>query len=296
MSNLTATVAAPPIAPTRGRRALGVRRFFRDPKAVFAVVILSTFTIAALFAPVVAPYGENEQNVARSLEAPSRDHLMGTDRLGRDVLSRMIYGARTSVTVGLIAVTLATLIGVPLGLVAGTAGGAVDNVLMRFVDAWIAFPTLILIMSIVAIMGGGIVSVMIAIGLGSFPVYARLIRGQSLSIKEREYVLGARALGASEPRIMARHILPNAIQPVIIQASLLVGVAVLAEASLSFLGIGVRPPAATWGIIMSEGFAVIRISPWPVVFPGLAIFLFVLATNFLGDRLRDTLDPRRRGR
>jgi peptide/nickel transport system permease protein len=296
MNKLTAVGSAPPIDRPRRRRTLGVRRFFSDPKAVFAVLVLGTFAIGALGAPILAPYGENDQDPSRSLQAPSLKHPMGTDRLGRDLLSRVIYGARTSVTVGLVAVSVATLIGVPLGLVAGTFGGAVDNVLMRFVDAWIAFPTLILIMSIVAIMGGGVVSVMIAIGLGSYPVYARLIRGQTLSIKEREFVLSARALGAGETRIMVRHILPNAVQPVIVQASLLVGVAVLAEASLSFLGIGVRPPAATWGIIMSEGFPLIRVSPWPVVFPGIAIFLFVLATNFLGDRLRDTLDPRRRGR
>ncbi len=279
----------------RRRRFGGLKHFFADPKAVIAVAILSMFALFAVGAPLIAPYGENDQDTTVSLHGPSLEHPLGTDRLGRDLLSRVIYGTRTSASVGFVAVGLASIIGLPIGLAAGGFGGWIDTVLMRFIDAWIALPALILIMSLVAIMGGGVLSVMIAIGLSSFPVYARLIRGQTLSLRQREFVIAARATGASELRIIASHILPNAIQPVIVQASLLVGVAVLAEASLSFLGIGVRPPAATWGIIMSEGFPSIRLSPWPVVFPGFAIFLFVMSTSFLGDRLRDILDPRLRG-
>ena len=253
------------------------------------------FVFVALGADFLTPYGEAEQSPRESLEFPSLAHPFGTDRLGRDLLTRIIYGTRVSMSVGLIAVGLATGVGVPIGLIAGYAGGWVDELLMRIVDAWIAFPTLIMLLAIVAILGPGVTNVMIAIGLTSFPVYARLVRGQTLTIKTREYVMAAESLGASNARLMFRHVLPNTIQPVIVQASLLVGAAVLAEAGLSFLGIGVQPPRATWGIIIQEGFQVIRINPLPAILPGIGIILFTLATNLLGDRLRDVLDPRLRG-
>jgi len=269
--------------------------FMKDPKASIATVILGGFIVLAVFAPLIAPFGENEQNPRESLQKPNSKHWLGTDRLGRDVLSRIIYGSRVSVRVGLIAVGIAAVIGVPLGLVAGFFGRWVDEVIMRFVDAWIAFPNLILLLGIVAILGPGTTNVMIAIGLNSFPIYARLIRGQTLSVKERDFVLAAKTLGASQIGIMAKHIFPNTIQPIIVQGSLAVGGAVLAEAGLSFLGIGVKPPTATWGIIIQEGFSVIRVNPWVSLTPGVAIVLFVLAVNLLGDRLRDVLDPRLRG-
>lgn len=272
-----------------------VRSFVREPKALVGVLIVGTFVVLAVFAPIVAPYGENEQEPINSLSTPTLDHPLGTDRLGRDILSRLIFGARTSVSVGLIAVSVAVFVGSPMGLAAGFFGKWVDEIIMRFVDAWIAFPNLILLLGIVAIIGPGVVNVMIAIGLGSFPVYARLIRGQTLSIKQQDYVLAARALGASNSRIIAQHILPNAIQPVIVQASLLVGYAVLAEAGLSFLGIGAKPPTATWGVIIAQGFPIIRINPLVALAPGICIILFVLGVNFIGDRLRDVLDPRLRG-
>ena len=269
--------------------------FFADAKAIIGGTILFVFVVVGVGAPAFAPYGENAQDISIGLENPSWDHPMGTDRFGRDILSRVIYGSRVSVSVGLIAVGIAALLGVPLGLIAGYAGGWLDDALMRFIDTWFAFPPLILILALVTILGPGVTNVMIALGLASFPIYARLIRGQTLSLKERDFVLAARSQGASAPRIMWFHILPNAIQPIIVQASLLVGVAVLAEAGLSFLGIGVQPPAATWGVIISEGFPVIRVNAWPTMFPGFCIVLFVLATNLLGDRLRDVLDPRLRG-
>jgi peptide/nickel transport system permease protein len=271
------------------------RRFFRDPKAVIGVVILTVFVFVAVTADFITPYGETQQSPRESLEFLSWDHLLGTDRLGRDLLTRIIYGTRVSVSVGLIAVGLAAGIGVPIGLIAGYFGGWADEILMRFVDAWIAFPQLILLLAIVAILGPGVVNVMVAIGLSSFPVYARLVRGQTLSVKTTDYMLAARALGASDLRLVLRHVLPNTIQPVIVQASLLVGAAVLAEAGLTFLGIGVNPPQATWGVIIQEGFQVIRINPLPAILPGIGIILFTLAANFLGDRLRDVLDPRLRG-
>lgn len=272
-----------------------VRRFYADPKAVIATVILGTFVLVAIFAPILALHPVNEQDSYRSLLGPSWEFPLGTDRLGRDLLTRMMYGTRISVSVGLIAVGIAAGIGVPLGLISGYFGRWFDEVAMRFVDAWIAFPSLILVIALVTIIGPGVVNVMIAIGLGSFPVYARLIRAQTLTVKERDFVLAARALGATDSRIMFVHILPNTIQPVIVQASLLVGSAILTEAGLSFLGIGISPPQPTWGVTIQEGFNWIRKSPWPAVMPGVAIILFTLSTNFIGDRLRDVLDPRLRG-
>lgn len=272
-----------------------VGKFLKEPKAAVATVILTGFILVAIFAPLLAPYGENEQNPQRSLQQPNSNHWLGTDRLGRDVLSRIIFGTRVSVRVGLIAVGIAAAIGVPLGLIAGFFGKWVDELIMRVVDAWIAFPNLILLLGIVAILGPGTTNVMIAIGLNSFTVYARLIRGQTLSVKELDFVMAARTLGASDGVIIRRHILPNTIQPIIVQGSLAVGGAVLAEAGLSFLGIGVKPPTATWGIIIQEGFAAIRTNAWVSFAPGVAIVLFVLAVNLLGDRLRDVLDPRLRG-
>ena len=298
MVQQTATAETPVLLarrPVEHGKWHAVTSFLRDPKAAVATALLGAFILIAIFAPWLAPYGENEQNPRASLQQPNADHWLGTDRLGRDVLSRIIYGTRVSVRVGLIAVGIAAAIGIPLGLVAGFFGRWVDEVIMRVVDAWIAFPNLILLLGIVAILGPGTTNVMIAIGLNSFTIYALLIRSQTLSIRERDYVLAARTLGATGTGIMAKHILPNAIQPIIVQGSLAVGAAVLAEAGLSFLGIGVKPPTATWGIIIQEGFSVIRTNPWVSISPGIAIVLFVLAVNLLGDRLRDVLDPRLRG-
>jgi len=298
MAHQTAASASAPLERSLGGRRntfRAVKTFFRDPKAVVAAVILTGFILLAIFAPVIAPYGENEQDPRASLVHPSAEHPLGTDRLGRDVLSRIIYGTRVSLRVGLIAVGIAAVIGVPLGLLAGFFGRWPDEIIMRFVDAWIAFPNVILLLGIVAVLGPGTTNVMIAIGLNTFPVYARLVRGQALSVKERDFVSAARSLGASNVEIMRRHILPNTIQPVIVQGSLAVGAAVLAEAGLSFLGIGVKPPTATWGTIIQDGFAAIRTNAWVSFAPGVAIVLFVLAVNLLGDRLRDVLDPRMRG-
>ncbi len=269
--------------------------FVRDPKAAVATALLGTFLLLALFAPWVAPYGEDEQDRTASLASPSADHIFGTDRLGRDVLSRVIYGSRVSLRVGIIAVGIAAAIGIPLGLIAGFMGRWPDEIIMRFVDAWLVFPNLILLLAIIAILGPGTTNIMIAIGLNSFPIYARLTRAQTLSLKQRDFVLAARTLGGNDANILWRHILPNAVQPLIVQGSLAVGAAVLAEAGLSFLGIGVKPPTATWGVIINDGFVVIRTNPWISIAPGIAIVLFVLGVNLLGDRLRDVLDPRLRG-
>ena len=286
-------VAAPPIRRLRVPSAAG--EFLRDPKAKVATVILSIVIFFAIFGPTLAPFGENEQNLRASLQAPSWTHLLGTDELGRDILSRAMYGSRVSVSVGLVVVAIAAAVALPIGLSAGYFGGWIDSLLMRLADTWISFPPLILVLAIVAIAGNGVGNVMLAIGLASWPVFARLLRALTLSLKEQEFVLAARALGASDLRIVVRHVLPNTVQPLIVQGTLLIGVAVLAEAALSFLGFGAQPPSATWGNMISEGFAVIRRSLWPTILPGVLIMLFVLAANFMGDRLRDVLDPRLRG-
>jgi peptide/nickel transport system permease protein len=272
-----------------------VIRFFADPKAAVAGALLALFISMALFAPIIAPYGPNEQDYGASLEAPSWSHPFGTDRLGRDILSRVMYGTQISLRIGIIAVSIGVGIGVPIGLVGGYFGKLIDEILMRLVDAVIAFPNLILLLLIITVIGASVNNVMIALGMASFPIYARLVRGQTLSLRERDFVLAARALGARGDRIVFRHILPNAIQPVIVQGSLALGAAVIAEAGLSFLGIGITPPDVTWGLIIRDGFAVIRQNAWISVLPGFAIVLFVLAVNLLGDRLRDRLDPRLRG-
>jgi peptide/nickel transport system permease protein len=287
----------PVFTSPRGERRTwrSVRGFFADPKAKLGGAVLGLCVFVALFAPWIAPYGENEIEPRRSLQDPSLQHPLGTDRLGRDILSRVIYGARISLAIGLVAAGVATVVGVPLGILAGYTGGLADDLLMRFVDAWIAFPNLILILAIITVIGAGAPNLMVAIGVGAFPIYARLVRGQTLSLKQRDFVFAARALGASPRRIMLRHILPNALQPVIVQATLFTGAAVLAEAGLSFLGIGVKPPTATWGVIISDGFAVIKQSPWGAIMPGFAIIFFVMSVNLLGDRIRDITDPRLRG-
>ena len=273
----------------------GVGVFLHDPKAKVASFILLVVIFFAAFGPTIAPFGENEQNLRASLEAPSWTHPLGTDQLGRDILTRAMYGSRVSVSVGLIVVAIAAAVALPIGLSAGYFGGWIDSVLMRFVDTWISIPPIILILAIVAIAGTSLGNVMLAIGLASFPVFARLLRALTLSLRAQDFVMAARSLGASDQRILARHILPNTVQPLIVQGTLLVGVAVLAEAALSFLGFGAQPPKATWGNMIAEGFPVIRNSLWPTILPGVMIMVFVLAANLMGDRLRDVLDPRLRG-
>lgn len=281
--------------PAETDRLKSLIAFFSDPKAAFSGVILTGFVVLAIFAPLIAPYGMNDQDVDSSLLQPSFQHPIGTDRLGRDVLSRIIFGSRVSLRVGAISVGIAAGIGIPLGLIAGYFGRITDEIIMRVVDAMIAFPNLLFLMGVIAVMGPGVTNVMIAIGLNSFPIYARLVRAQTLSLREQEFVTAARSIGATNQQVLRRHVLPNAIQPVIVQGSLAVGAAVLAESALSFLGIGIEPPTATWGVIIADGFPVIRTNPWMAIMPGIAIIFFVLAVNLLGDRLRDTLDPRLRG-
>jgi peptide/nickel transport system permease protein len=252
--------------------------------------------LLAISAPLIAPYDPFAQDYDSLLKSPSWAHPFGTDRVGRDVFTRVLYGTQISVMVGLVAVGISIAIGVPLGLLSGFLGGAVDNVIMRCMDALLAFPRLILALAIVAVLSPGALNVMIAVGVGSMPVYARLMRSQALSIRENQYIEAAQSLGVPPRRGMFRHILPNAISPIIVQATLGLGYAVLAEAGLSFLGVGVQPPTATWGSILNQGAPLLEQAWWVAFFPGVAIFMFVLCLNLAGDALRDILDPRLRGR
>jgi peptide/nickel transport system permease protein len=256
------------------------------------LVIVFTMIVLAVTADLLTPYDPNEQHYAHILKPPSADFPLGTDDLGRDVYSRVAYGSRVSLEVGVIAVAIGVLVGTLIGLSAGYYGGWVDDGLMRTMDALRAFPALVLALSINAVLGPGIGNVMIAVGVVSVPAYARLAHGQVLSVREREYVTAARVTGVGAWRMMLVHILPNIAAPIIVQASLGAAFAILAEASLSFLGLGVRPPTPSWGSVLRTGYQNLNAAPWLALAPGAAIFLAVLAFNLLGDGLRQALDPR----
>lgn len=259
-----------------------------------ALVVIGVVILVALLADVLSPYDPLKQDYRAFMQAPSWAHPLGTDNVGRDILSRMLHGARISLVVGLVAMGIAAVCGAVIGLMAGYLGGLVDAVLMRVVDAIWCFPSLVLALSLAAVLGPGITNVMIAIGIVYTPAYARLVRGQAVALRERDFVVAARAVGASNRRIMVKHIWPNVTAPIIVQASLSVGTALIAEASLSFLGVGVRPPAASWGSILRTGYQYMETAPWMSIFPGLVIFLVVLSFNLAGDGLRQALDPRLR--
>jgi peptide/nickel transport system permease protein len=258
------------------------------------IVIVGMVIVAAIFAPLIAPYDPTQKNTRNLLKAPTLQHLMGTDELGRDTLSRVIYGARISLEVGVIAVGISLVIGVLLGLIAGYMGGGTDSVIMRVMDGLLAFPAIVLALAITAMLGPSLNNVMIAIGITGVPGFARLVRGQVLTTKGLEYVQAARAVGASDGRLMLRHILPNIVAPIIVQTSISVAAAILAEASLSFLGLGIQPPAASWGSMLNTAKGYLTHTSWLAIAPGTAIFLTVLGFNFLGDAIRDVLDPRLR--
>jgi len=288
------TNATPLVAvalPPRQDRSI-LRRVLDARLAGAGLAVLALVVFCALLAPVLAPADPNTQDYLALTEAPGAAHLLGTDDLGRDVLSRIIYGSRISLEVGIIAAGIALVLGVSLGLLAGFIGGTTDNIIMRFVDAVQAFPSLILALAITAALGPGIGNAMIAIGFVSMTAIARLTRGQTLSEREREYVTAARVIGVSPLRMMARHIWPNITAPIIVQVTLLIATAIVTEASLSFLGVGVVPPTPSWGAMLRSGSQYLETAPWLAFAPGIAIFLTVLAFNFVGDGLRQALDPR----
>lgn len=254
--------------------------------------MVSLLILIALFAPLLSPHNPTDIDVNNILKPPSYNNPLGTDELGRDVLSRMLYGARISLAVGFVAVGIATLIGILVGAISGYYGGWIDTVIMRFVDIMLCIPTFFLVLTVIAFVGPSILNIMIVIGLTSWMGMARLVRAEFLSLKEREFVLAARSIGASDLRIIFRHILPNALAPVLVSFILGVAGAILVESSLSFLGIGVQPPQASWGNILTSGKENIEIAWWLSVFPGLAILFSVLSYNLLGEGVRDAIDPR----
>jgi peptide/nickel transport system permease protein len=295
----TATLAVPPAAlelrgGTRARRY--ARWWMRHPRLlVFSLVILGMVAVGAA-APVLAPTDPIQTHPAQALQAPSRRHLLGTDNLGRDVLSRVIYGARISLTVAVIAVSIALAGGVTMGLAAGYRGGLIDHLFSRFIDAVLAFPGILLALAITNALGPSLRNAMVAVGILGIPAYFRLTRGQVLQAREQEYVTAARVLGASHARIIRRHILPNIVNPLIIAASLASSGAILALAALSFLGLGTQPPQPDWGSMILLGATYLSKADWLWLGPGAAIFLTVFSFYMLGDALRDALDPRLRNR
>ncbi len=271
------------------------RVFFGRGVVVFGIVVLLAFILVAIFAPFFAPYDPYEPTLGQGLLGPSKEHLLGTDALGRDTLSRIIYGSRTSMMIGLIVVFSAAIIGVGLGLVAGYYGGWVYTLIMRLVDALMAFPMILLALVIAALLGGGMENVIIALTVGLIPIYARLMCGQVITGKENDFVMAERAMGASHLRIMIRHLIPNCFPPLIVLMTMMLGATILAEAGLSFLGIGVEAPIAAWGSMVSDGRDYLMRAPMLSFAPGFTLMLVVFSFNMVGDGLRDALDPRLRG-
>jgi peptide/nickel transport system permease protein len=272
------------------------RSMFRRRVVVGGTIIILMLIIAALFAPLIAPFDPYEQDLNSRLAKPSKSHLLGTDELGRDLLTRIIYGARISLLVGVVAVTIAGVIGMTLGLIAGYFGTWTNTIIMRFTDALLAIPPIVLMLALTAVMGGGLFNVLIALGISMMPTYCRLMCAQVASLKENEYITAARSMGAGNLRIILQHLLPNAFPPLFVLLSVNLGTAIMMEASLSFLGIGIKPPVATWGTMVSVGYRFLLANPLMSFVPGCAILLVVLAFNMVGDGLRDALDPRLRGK
>jgi peptide/nickel transport system permease protein len=268
------------------------RRLQRSKTAMFGMGIACVVFIVAALADVLAPYGYADMHPEHMLQAPSWQYWFGTDQMGRDVLSRVIYGSRISIYVGVVSTIFGALMGIPLGIIAAYYGGFVDNLIMRLVDIWVAFPNFLLALVISVILGPSVTNVVIALAIVRVPTQARVLRGTALSIKENEYVQAAKAIGVEDRRVLLRHILPNCMAPVIVLGTLEVATAIIVEAALSFLGLGTQPPTPSWGWDLRANVVFIEDNPWIAIFPGMAIFITVLAFNMFGDGLRDALDPR----
>lgn len=273
------------------KKASRLRMLRKSPTAAIGAIIVIIVILAGIFAPWIAPYDPIKTDLYARLTPPGREHLLGTDNVGRDVLSRIIWGARVSLKVGVISVGIGMIIGVILGLVGGYFGGITEKSIFSIVDLLLSMPSLLLAIAIVATLGPGIWQVMTAVGISLIPIFARVTRGSVLTVKEQNYVLAAKALGASKIDIMLRHILPNILTPIIVMATLNCAFAIIMEVALSFLGIGIQPPEPTWGLILSNGWQQMRYATWISTFSGLAITLTVLGFNLLGDGLRDLMDP-----
>jgi len=283
-------LATKPVSRTRETlQALVANRL-----AVAGLIVLSLLVVVGIFGEVVAPYGRNDIDIPNRLTGPSGSHWFGTDELGRDVLSRVLIASRVSLQVGFIAVGFALTVGVPIGLVAGYYRGGIDSVLMRMMDVLFSFPAILLAIAILAVLGPGVGNAMVAIGLVYTPIFARITRGSVLVVSGEVYIRAARSLGAGNGRIIFRHVLPNVLAPIIVQTTLSLAFAILSEAALSFLGLGVQPPNPAWGRMLAEGRNFFEQAPWMGIFPGLAILVTVMAFNFVGDGLRDALDPKQK--
>jgi peptide/nickel transport system permease protein len=291
-----ATIAAPAASTPGVARRRQLVAALRQPTMAVGTAVLVLFVLAALFAPLLSPKDPLAQDILAGLKPPSAAHLFGTDKLGRELVSRIVYGARISLFVGVTVVLLSSVIGALLGVVAGYLGGWVDEALMRITDIFFAFPALILAMAIAGALGPSLENALIAISAVTWPVYARLLRGQVLSLKEREFVLAARTVGVPEWQIILRHLLPNMLAPLLVQASFDMGGAITSVAGLSFIGFGAQPPTPEWGVMISEARTYMATAWWMGTFPAVSIMLVVGAFNLLGDGLRDLLDPRLRGR
>lgn len=282
-------VPAPAPAPRRSR---ALAAFLANRAAVVGVVVVAAFVIAALLAPYIAPYDPLKANFLAIRKPPSAAFLLGTDELGRDILSRLLWGARASLMAGCISVAIAMALGVPLGLMAGYFGGFVDAVISRIAEAMLSCPFLVLAIALGAFLGPSLGNAMIAIGLSAMPIFVRLTRGQVIAVRAEDYIEGARAIGLPDRWIILRYVLPNVLSPIVVQATLAIAAAIIAEASLSFLGLGQQPPAPSWGAMLNAAKNYLEQAPWMSLSPGIAIFLTVLGFNLLGDGLRDSLDPR----
>ncbi|MBP1779723.1 MAG: oligopeptide transporter (permease) [candidate division NC10 bacterium] len=267
-------------------------RLMRNPVALAGGGVVILLILVAILAPFIAPYDPLHQDLANSMAAPSMTHLAGTDVHGRDIFSRIIHGTRISLRIGFLGMLLGCVVGVVLGLVSGYYGGRLDTLIMRLLDVQLAFPGLLVAICIIAIIGPGLENVILAVGIFSVPLFARVTRGQVLTLKEQEFILAARMMGAQDGRIMLTHLLPNAVAPILVLCTLRIATAILTAASLSFLGLGAQPPIPEWGAMLSDGRAYLSIAPHVATTPGLAILITVLAFNLLGDGLRDALDPR----
>jgi peptide/nickel transport system permease protein len=286
-----ADAASATVSPEIRTRARVWKAFRRNRTALVGLAVLMVLTLLATFAPLLTPYQPEQQSLSEALRGPSSKHLFGTDHLGRDILARILYGGRISLFIGLMAVALGLAVGVPLGLLSGYFGSWMDIGIQRLADILLAFPAILLALSLVAVLGVGLQNLIIAVGISVVPVFMRLARGSVLTIREESYVEAARALGASDWRILRRHVLPNALAPLIVQATLSIGITILIAAGLGFLSLGVQPPTPEWGAMLGEGRQYIFNSSYIATFPGLAIVASVLAFNRVGDGLRDALDP-----
>jgi ABC-type dipeptide/oligopeptide/nickel transport system permease subunit len=291
MTAQATTAPAEAIAPKR-KLGRAMTKFLKNRSAVFGGGLVLLFVLMAIFAPLIATHDPFQTSFTTIRKPPSAAFWLGTDELGRDIFTRMLYGARASLMAGVISVTIAVIVGVPLGLIAGYYGGWTDAVISRITEALLAIPFLILAIALAAFLGPSLTNAMIAIGLSAVPIFIRLTRGQALAVKTEDYVEGARAIGLPNPLIMARYIFPNVLPPIMVQATITVATAIIAEASLSFLGLGQQPPNPSWGSMLNTAKNFMTQAPWMSIFPGGAIFLVVLGFNLLGDGLRDALDPR----